>query len=631
VADPFNTRDYRVQTVLLDCPYGTGLQPLASFTAVADLHLPGRPWPALEVIEILQRAGRWADAEETARHIAASIPGDREHEARLELAAAVAEIAAGEAALGTGTVPAVPNLTKRDGDEEVDAIFSRFRAAAAARKALHQASVAQPPQRLAELAGQLELAADGIHPAGAPSPSLPTESAWATWAGALRSAAHLLRWDAATQDAAENADRHVQAARRRAEVALGDGPAGAGNDPLLGPLAALNAQIAALQQPGDIAAVARQLGSVPLPVRIIESRDRAFLPRPAAGEPEKPVLAVGVCRLDGTLVTNAHVLRPDEVHNLTLEIRLTSWPEQATAIEVAFLSVLSPNQARLPTFTFPRTSPDEDGIYRLSASGPLSVSYKLPAGAPPQAFPIAARFTGPGTDQVLPVAGHSELLLRPFDATTDALTNRPQLDERIVRMYSVLHTMDLYPGDVQAFCRLYTAIADKAVEMQFDRAYRKGARVTERAFHNNLFNRLLADPSLEGRIERGNRTAGGFLDILHDRINAELKVARQTAVTVQTSHKYLGQPVDYAADTGSQLSILVVLDMTDKQLPPGVLENYLDWMEPALIGLDDPRYPSLVGVIIINGNLPVPSGYSRGKGGPAAAVQPPSDAGGPQS
>jgi hypothetical protein len=71
-------------------------------------------------------------------------------------------------------------------------------------------------------------------------------------------------------------------------------------------------------------------------------------------------------------------------------------------------------------------------------------------------------------DKVLPVAGHSELRLRPFDATTDALTQRPQLDERAVRMYSVLHDMDLNNGDVQTFCRLYTAIVDKAVDMQFD-------------------------------------------------------------------------------------------------------------------------------------------------------------------
>jgi hypothetical protein len=618
-ADYFNQRDYRVQAALLACPYGTSLQPLTSFLTVTDLHLPDHPWPALEMIEVLQRAARWNDAAEIARHIAAAIPRDREHQARVDLTTAMAELAAGEARLSGGTVPTVPAAPAQSG-HALDVILSRYTAAGEARRALHEASSPQPPQRLAD---QLERAAEAIQPAGSPAPVIATETAWTAWAGTLHSMAHLLRWDAATQDASDDADRHLHAARRRAEVAMAGMLADQASDPLLQPVVMVTAEIAAIQQPSDIAGIARQLASASLPIRIIEERDSRYRPADPGGEDaERAVPAVGICRLDGALVTNAHVLRPDEVHDLGLEIRLTDWPERATAIEVTFLSVLSPSQARLPSFTFPRVRPDDDGVYRLSASGSLSVSFTLPAGSPPQAFPIAARFTGPGVDEVLPVAGHSELRLRPFDATTDALTRRPQLDERIVRLYSVLHDMDLNSDDVQAFCRLYTAIVDKAVDMQFDRAYRKGAHTTERAFHDDLFSRLLSDPGLEGRVQRGNRTAGGFLDIIHDRVNAELKVARQTAVTVQTSHKYLGQPADYACDTGSQLSILVVLDMTNKQSPPGVLENYLGWMKPALAGLDDPRFPSLVGVIIINGNLRVPSGYSRGTGGPASPVHP---------
>ncbi len=229
-------------------------------------------------------------------------------------------------------------------------------------------------------------------------------------------------------------------------------------------MGALSARIAAVKQPGDIAGLARELASIPLPVRL-EERSRHYRPPVHSGEDEqRPVSAVGICRLDGALVTNAHLLRSDEIHDLGLELRLTEWPEHATAIEVTFLSVLSPSQARLPSFTSTRTSPDDDGVYRLSATGSLSVSFTLPAGAPP-AFPVAARFTGSGLDEVLPVAGHNELRLRPFDATTDALTSRPQLDERIVAMYSVLHAMGLNADDVQAFCRLYTAIVDKAVDL----------------------------------------------------------------------------------------------------------------------------------------------------------------------
>jgi hypothetical protein len=629
-ADYFNERDYRVQAALLACPYGTSLQPLDSFVPAADLHLPDHPWPALEMIEVLQRAGRWDDAAEIARHIHAAIPGTPEHQARADLTTIIAELAAGETLLSTGTVPAVPATPAQSG-RALDDILSRYTAAADARRALHEAGSQRPTRDLAALADRLEQAAEAIQPAQSPAPVLSTETAWTAWAGALRCLAHLMRWDAAVQGTSESADRQLLAARRRAEVALAGMPADHGSDPLLQPVAALSARIAAVQQPGDIAGLASELASIPLPARIIEERSKRYHPSAPSGEDEqRPVPAVGICRLDGALVTNAHVLRPDEIHDLGLELRLTEWPEHATAIEVTFLSVLSPSQARLPSFTFTRTSPDDDGVYRLSATGSLSVSFTLPAGAPPQAFPVAARFTGPGLDEVLPVAGHNELRLRPFDATTDALTNRPQLDERIVAMYSVLHGSGLNADDVQAFCRLYTAIVDKAVAMQYEGMYmNKGAGVTERAFHNDLFGRLLSDPALEGRVERGTRAAGGFLDIIHDRINAELKVAKKTSVTVKTSHKYLGQPADYAADTGSQLSILVVLDMTRKQAPPGVLENYLGLMRPAVDGFDDPqfpsddpRFPSIVGVVIIKANLPVPSAYSRGAGGPASPVEP---------
>ena len=445
-ADPFSERDYRVQVALLGCPYGTGRQPLDRFLTVTDLHLPDRPWPALEMIEVLQRAARWDDAAEVARHISAAIPHDREHQARLDLVTVITEITAGESGLRAGTVSAVPAVPAKSSGA-LDTILARFAAAADARRALHEASSLSPRSAWASSQAGWRRLPRAVQPAGSPLPVLVTEAAWAVWASTLRCTAHLLRWDAATQDASGEAGRHLQAARRRAEVALAGLPADSGDDPLLQPSAVLTAQIAAVREPGDIAGLARQLASVPLPLRVIkEARDWSFRPSVPADEAgQRTAPAVGICRLDGVLVTNAHVLRPDEVHDLGLEIRLTEWPDHATALEVTFLSVLSPDQARLPSFAFPQVPPDDDGVFRLSASGSLSVSFTLPAGAPPLAFPIAARFTGPGLDKVLPVAGHSELRLRPFDATTDALTRRPQLDERIVDMYSVLHGMDLNP------------------------------------------------------------------------------------------------------------------------------------------------------------------------------------------
>lgn len=64
---------------------------------------------------------------------------------------------------------------------------------------------------------------------------------------------------------------------------------------------------------------------------------------------------------------------------------------------------------------------------------------------------------------------------------------------------------------------------------------------------------------------------------------------------------------------GARLSILVVLDMSRKVLPIGTPENYLFVLGPKQHGMTDPRSLSVVVTLVINGNLPVPSSWSRRK------------------
>jgi hypothetical protein len=66
----------------------------------------------------------------------------------------------------------------------------------------------------------------------------------------------------------------------------------------------------------------------------------------------------------------------------------------------------------------------------------------------------------------------------------------------------------------------------------------------------------------------------------------------------------MSQPEHYAADRDSQISVLVILDDSPKSEPPGVLANYMGWLRPSLRGLTDPRYPSLVAVVIIPHPIP---------------------------
>lgn len=146
----------------------------------------------------------------------------------------------------------------------------------------------------------------------------------------------------------------------------------------------------------------------------------------------------------------------------------------------------------------------------------------------------------------------------------------------------------------------------------WEKTYRRGTSVKEKAFHDELHKRLLADPELGGRVERGDPLALGYLDTRHDGITAELKVERRVPVTKASVPKDLGQPRQYAAADGARLSILAILDMSPKALLVGIPENYMFTLEPRLHGLTNPEAPSLTAVLIVNGNMPSSRGCRAG-------------------
>ncbi len=221
------------------------------------------------------------------------------------------------------------------------------------------------------------------------------------------------------------------------------------------------------------------------------------------------------------------------------------------------------------------------------------------------------RLIGGGQEQLIEVAGFQRLRLRPFDPSRDTLTEHEQTDARLLAMFGQLDTPEFDTEDVRAFCRLFAACVRAAQMIMFEKTFMRGSRVSEAEFHNELERLLRNDPELEGRLTRRDAVAGGFDDLLHDDVIAELKVSRGAPVTVDHCARYVGQPTQYGVGRGSQLSVLVVFDHGRKEAPPGVIDNYIDWLRPRLHGLDDPRYPSLVGVLIVNTNLPIPSSWSR--------------------
>jgi hypothetical protein len=303
-------------------------------------------------------------------------------------------------------------------------------------------------------------------------------------------------------------------------------------------------------------------------------------------------VAVVLASLDGRLVTGPEVLSPNTVHDLTVEVQCGPWPDWADRLDAELLTHLTPQDITTPAFIWHRYDHAGDGE-TYTQGGPLVLRFGLPAGQ--QAPPFLMRLTGRGErngqrrSQRLDVTGHRQLRLRPFDATRDALTDYAVFDERLLALYERLAAAGYEHHQLQAFSRLLTAICRVGLRMTWDKDYRRGTYVTERKFHDDLHERLLAEPDLQGRLERGSPLALGYLDVRHEGITAELKVERKAPVTPETTPKYIGQPTQYAAADGARLSILTILDMSPKQLLIGAPENYLFTLERRLHGLDNPE------------------------------------------
>jgi hypothetical protein len=629
--------DDKVMTALLDC--GEGLLALATSDLVeAALDLaPDFPLGSAEFAEVAWRANQPANAAEVMAEVLGTIPpvpayDDRRAVARLVAHAAsyddasIADLANTSEALATAAsnLPGDSDL-RADLREQINArIVTRCLLAGiglpvALTPTPGSASSVDPADQLERRARALT---DAARQVDALSQRLTSTAMYVRGVAALCViAGHLLNFEAAEMRAdmaARNA--HLTAVDRRREslrqkLAEQFEP----SDPLGSKLVEALETLGEVGTTGMASDRVAAFATLPMPLLFVRDPRERRLPSPllsqaGAAQVEEPIAVVFVS-LDGQLITGPQVMRSNLVHDLGFEVRLESWPEWATHLDAELVSHLAESEVQTPAITWARPSALADD-QPLVGSGSVVLRFGLPAGQPAPPFLVVLRFrgldeTGEPVIQPVDVAGHRELRLRPFDASRDYLTEYPVFDERLLELYEGLHAAGYDEDQVQAFCRLFTAICRTGLRMTWDKRYRKGTPVTEKQFHDDLYEALQSEPELGGRLERGSPLALGFLDVKHDGITAELKVERKTPVTRDSAPKYMGQPTQYAAADGARLSILAILDMSPKASPVGTPENYVFTLEPALHGLENPEAPSVVATIVVNGNLPTPSSWSR--------------------
>jgi hypothetical protein len=207
----------------------------------------------------------------------------------------------------------------------------------------------------------------------------------------------------------------------------------------------------------------------------------------------------------------------------------------------------------------------------------------------------------------------SRWLSPPSSCRVSLHSNLPTAARRLMQMMGELRNaiLDLPSRDQEDLRMLIEGVLRFAHTVLNDHLDAEWDRADEAWFQGKLAYFLRADPRIGARLQEHTRLGGGITDLILGNIVLELKVERDRPVSQDDARRYTAQATQYGSGNDTQVSLLAMLDISRKRAPAGVMGNELFWVYPQTATGEPLDFPSMVGVIIIRGNFPRPSDFSR--------------------
>lgn len=248
---------------------------------------------------------------------------------------------------------------------------------------------------------------------------------------------------------------------------------------------------------------------------------------------------------------------------------------------------------------------------QASGTGYLHARAEVPPNQGVDLTPLVTIRMANGDEHAAQIVGQRSLRIATF-APSDIGSGLPMVSQRIVELLAELDTRipTLPRSDRLNLLHLldattrFSALAIENEELN---------KIDERGFQRELKEALAMYPLIGRRIQEATALGGGETDLVLERIVNELKVS-PTRVDFESAERFIGQTIQYASSGDCPVSVLTVLDQSEKTEPPGIQSNYMKWVFPRTHTAGSVRIPSMVAVIIIPVGFPVPSQWSRSLG-----------------
>lgn len=429
------------------------------------------------------------------------------------------------------------------------------------------------------------------------------------YAKLVEAASRLERWKQAVRSAEVDADRFLRSAREIGKEAAvstpEDGPGGA--------LQELAASVETIDSIETSAVFIRRLSSLALPIPLLARPERGMRvpsdfggPSKRPDEPPKPPAPEVFLEfsLDDQPFGSPQIVSPNQLHDLVLRVKVRNWPAEADRLLIHPISVEQDDICKLQEFSLEK--PPQLGEVSAEFKGRLKVDGHQRIDARPLQYCYRADFL-PSRGPVAPVvSGNSDLEFRSFDPALNPVSGYREVDLKLLEIRDRIRKTILVDDRQLADFLLLMASLGKIAAKALQAATFSG-QWNEKKFQDRIQDVLRNEPQIGSALEEHPTAAGGITDLSLRHVRLELKVENKIGVTIDSAVEYSNQTAQYVAGSDRRLGVICILDGSPKRQAVGIVANDIGVMSvlPPNAAVD--AIPTILGIVIIRGNLPSPS------------------------
>jgi hypothetical protein len=325
----------------------------------------------------------------------------------------------------------------------------------------------------------------------------------------------------------------------------------------------------------------------------------------SSGESEKMETSVAFLKfdVDGEPAKYRNYLNPGTSYDLTIEVRVSNWPKDATVLSLTPVTVDIRERNWLPDFNFEK--PEGSGPFILTGTGRAVLEVAHSFGSRPYEFLYAAEFDDMRNCRDIAIIGHRRLLLEGSDVVSNPLTGFSNVDRHLLSIRDKLRASPgLRSEEIANTMVVLGGLGNIAAQALKGGLFATG--MSEQQFQNKVSEMLRNRGDIGEHLQGHPEAAGGITDLTFRDIPIELKVENGKVLFPKDFSKYFDQTAAYSIGLGKRIGVLSVLEASPKSAPVGVIEDDIK------VFVHQTGQSSIViVVIVIRGGFPKPSSYSR--------------------